>query len=169
MIYRIRVTANTQDGYVYRDIEINSSASLEDLHNVILQSFGLDGTEPASFYLLDEELNTTGEIPLFPMDETLQTVSMDKMRLHEVLHRSSPRLAYVYDYLNMWQFLVELMEEGPEISGRPYPYVAHAQGQLPDNPPEIQFDIKNTDEMFEDEFGDDEWDYLDDADDNDWY
>ncbi len=172
MIYRIRVTANTSSGYVYRDIEIASDALLEDLHNVIIQSFGLEGTEPASFYLLDEEMNTTDEIPLFPMDEQMQTVSMDKVSLQEVLNRQSPRMAYVYDYLNMWQFLVELMEEGPEIPGRPYPFVAHAQGQLPDNPPDVQFDIQNIDDLFKDEDwpgeNEDPFDDYEDLDDQ-WY
>jgi len=164
MIYRIRVTAYTDKGHVFRDIETDSSVNLEDLNNVIQQSFGLDGMEMASFYTLDDELNTLDEIPLFPMEEG-KTVSMDKVRLEEVLNPGQPKLAYVYDYLNMWQFLVELLEQSEDEDVRlETPQVVYSKGQLPDEPPQIQFDIKNIDEIFDDDlenFRDDFDEYYD--------
>lgn len=52
MIYRFRVILdNDTDEDVFRDLEIRETDTLEDLHNVITQSFGFDGTEMASFYI----------------------------------------------------------------------------------------------------------------------
>jgi hypothetical protein len=50
MIYRFRIILDTEED-VFRDLEIAKTASLEDLHNAVNQSFGFDGTEIASFYL----------------------------------------------------------------------------------------------------------------------
>ena len=47
MIYRIRVILDVRDD-VFRDIEIQGSDTLEDLHEAIVRSFDLDGREMAS-------------------------------------------------------------------------------------------------------------------------
>ena len=49
MIYRFRIIFDTEED-VFRDIEINESSSLEELHNSIIKSFGFLGNEMASFY-----------------------------------------------------------------------------------------------------------------------
>ena len=51
MIYRFRVILdNDTDEDVFRDLEIRETDTLEDLHNIITQSFGFDGSEMASAY-----------------------------------------------------------------------------------------------------------------------
>lgn len=72
MIYRFRITLNG-DETTFRDIEIEATDSFEDLHNVILQSFGFDGLEMASFYLANEEWEPLEEITLFDMSEEEET------------------------------------------------------------------------------------------------
>jgi len=68
MIYRFRVILdNDTEEDIFRDFEIRESDTLEDLHNVITQCFGFDGTEMASFYLSDDEWNQGEEISLFDM------------------------------------------------------------------------------------------------------
>jgi hypothetical protein len=159
MIYRIRATAATGGDQVFRDIEVRDTDSLEDLHNILVQSFGLDGNELASFYTTDDELNMIDEIPLFNMDASMQGGAMANVQIKDVLNREMPKLIYIYDYLNMWQFLIELLEQGPEIPGRTYPALIYAYGQLPENPPEPEFDIENLNESFEEEDqNDDLWD-----------
>ena len=54
MVYKFRVILDVKED-VFRDIIIQGEATLEDLHNVINQSFGFAGDEMASFYLTDEE------------------------------------------------------------------------------------------------------------------
>ena len=49
MIYRIRIILDVKED-VFRDIEIEATSTLEDLHHAITQSFGFLGNEMASFY-----------------------------------------------------------------------------------------------------------------------
>ena len=70
MIFRFRVVLdNDTKEDIFRDIEIRDTDTLEDLHNVITQSFGFDGSEMASFYISDDEWNQGEEISLFDMSE----------------------------------------------------------------------------------------------------
>ncbi len=147
MLHKLRVFLETDGDDVYRDIEIQDDATLEDLHNVIVQSFDFDGLEMASFYLTDDELNQGLEIPLFNMDDTKPANNMmSNTLIKDVLSEQSPNLLYVYDFLKMWRFLVSLMETGEEATGIEYPQVAHAQGIRPEDPPEIDFNHTGEDE-----------------------
>ena len=70
MIYRFRVILdNDVDDDVFRDLEIQETDTLEDLHNIITQSFGFDGTEMASFYISDNQWNQGEEISLFDLSD----------------------------------------------------------------------------------------------------
>ncbi len=169
MINQLRVILETDKDDVYRDIEIEEDATLEDLHNVIVQSFDFDGIEPAAFYLTDEELNQGMEIPLFSFDETKPVNNvMGNTLIKDVLSKENPNLLYVYDFLNMWRFLIHLMDQKEEKEpGIEYPQVVFAQGIRPEDPPEINFDNSSQDDSFDDnldnpfgefyDYDDDEW------------
>ena len=62
MIYRSRIILDTKED-VFRDIEINESSSLEELHNSIIKSFGFRN-EMASFYKTDNDWKQGDELPL---------------------------------------------------------------------------------------------------------
>ncbi|MBP2830591.1 hypothetical protein J8281_00210 [Aquimarina sp. U1-2] len=139
MIYRFRIILDIEED-VFRDIEIEQDSTLEQLHNVITQSFGFDGTEMASFYISDEQWNQGEEISLFDMSDGNQPVRlMNETSINDVVHEASPKLIYIYDFLNMWTFLVELAEITAYESGREYPNVMFIHGQIPDTPPEKEF------------------------------
>ena len=63
MIYRFRIILDAEDD-IFRDIELESSSTFEDLHNTIIQSFGMSGHEMATFYVTDEEWNQGEAIAL---------------------------------------------------------------------------------------------------------
>ena len=139
MIYRFRVILDTEED-VFRDIEIEQNDTLEQFHNVITQSFGFDGTEMASFYISDEQWTQGEEISLFDMSDSSEPVRlMNETTLIDVAHENSPRLIYVYDFLNMWTFLVELAEIAEYETGREYPNVMYTHGQIPDEAPDKEF------------------------------
>ena len=50
-----------------RDIEIESNSTFEVFHRAILDAFGFQGEEMASFYVSDQEWNYGREIPLADM------------------------------------------------------------------------------------------------------
>ena len=149
MIYKIRIILDAEED-IFRDIEIESGNSLEDLHNSITQSFGFIGNEMASFYTCDENWNQKEEIALFDMEEFGSAARlMNETFLEDILNEENPKLIYVYDYLSLWTFFVELADIVEKEDGRAYPNLLFSFGELPDAPPEKQFE---TDPEFD--FGD---------------
>lgn len=142
MIYRFRVILdNDTEEDIFRDLEIRETDTMEDLHNIITQSFGFNGMEMASFYVSDEQWNQGEEISMFDMSEGGNEVKvMANTIIKDVVHEASTRLIYVYDFLNMWTFFVELAEIVEEAQGSDYPNLMFVQGQVPDEAPEKQFE-----------------------------
>lgn len=159
MVYRFRVILDAEED-VFRDIEILQESTLEDLHNTIVQSFGFDGTEMASFYLSDEDWNQGEEISQFDMGGEVRL--MNETSLESVLDESNTKIIYVYDFLNMWTFLIELAEIAEVEEGRDYPNLMFVHGQLPDNAPDKDF-VAEDDELsgsFDEDFDVDDYDDL---------
>lgn len=151
MIYKFRVTLDILDD-VFRDIAIRKTDTFEDLHFAIIQAFGFEGQEIASFYKSDEEWNQGEEIALEDMSEGQAKLKMmTETKLDDVLSEEQTKLIYVYDFLDMWTFYVELADITEPESSRSYPDLLFAQGQLPENPPEKKFEADLFDQ-FSDEF-----------------
>ncbi|MUH36665.1 hypothetical protein D9O36_12500 [Zobellia amurskyensis] len=152
MIYKIRIILDAKED-IFRDLEIEASTSLEEFHNAIAQSFGFLGNEMASFYTCDEEWNQDEEIALFDMSDNGSDVRlMNETFLEDIMTEKSPKLIYVYDFLSMWTFFVELADIAEHESGIAYPNVLFSFGELPETPPEKNFESKPTfdfDDTFE--------------------
>ena len=162
MIYRFRVILdNDTEDDVFRDLEIREGDTMEDLHNIITQSFGFDGMEMASFYISDDEWNQGEEIAMMDMSEAGNKVKlMSATTISDTVHEASTRLIYVYDFMNMWTFYVELAEIVEEAQGTDYPNLMFVHGQIPDQAPEKVFEAE--------EEGDDYNDFEDDIDVDDY-
>ncbi|TGV02998.1 IS1096 element passenger TnpR family protein [Flavivirga rizhaonensis] len=160
MIYRFRVILdNDTDDDIFRDLEIRETDSLEDLHNIITQSFGFDGTEMASFYLSDDQWNQGEEISLFDLSEDNSARLMNETEISSVVHEVQPKMIYIYDFLSMWTFYVELAEIVEESKGADYPNLMFVQGQVPDEAPDKLFEADTDDDFGEFEDGIDVDDY----------
>ena len=158
MIYKIRITLDVEND-VLREVIIADNVSLEDLHNLIVNAFGFDGTEMASFYLTDGEWNQGEEIPLFDMSDEGNTTAMQHFTLSEVLNDTIDKLIYVYDYFNMWTFYVELTNIIEEDTLIEAPAVLISKGNIPAEAPDKEF----IGEKFEDDIED--YDSLENFDD----
>ncbi|WOD43923.1 IS1096 element passenger TnpR family protein [Hwangdonia lutea] len=164
MIYRFRVILdNDTEEDVFRDLEIRETDTLEDLHNIITQSFGFDGSEMASFYLSNDQWDQGEEISLFDLSDDNSARLMNETALDTVVHEAQTKLIYVYDFLSMWTFYVELAEIVEEEEGFDYPNLMFVQGQVPENAPEKLFEADDDDAFneFEDELDIDDYDNLD--------
>lgn len=166
MIFRFRIILdNSTEEDIFRDIEIRKTDSLEDLHNVITQSFGFDGSEMASFYLSDDNWNQGEEISLFDMSEGGSDIQlMNEKSIDKTVSESSTKLIYVYDFLNMWTFLVELAEVVQEAQGTDYPNLMYVHGQVPNQAPEKTFKAEqNEDDLdeYRDDYNSEDYDQLD--------
>ena len=164
MIYRFRVILdNDTDEDIFRDLEIRETDTLEDLHNIITQSFGFDGTEMASFYISDDMWNQGDEISLFDLSDDASAQLMNETAINSIVHEMQTKLIYVYDFFNLWTFFVELAEIVDEAEGTDYPNLMFVKGQIPDVAPEKIFeadDDENFDE-FDDDFDVDDYEDLD--------
>ena len=104
MIYRFRIILDAKDD-IFRDVELESNSTFEDLHNTIIQSFGMSGHEMATFYVTDEEWNQGEAITLTDMFEEPSKL-MHQTALYDVFTNDQKTALYVYDFLNMWTFFV---------------------------------------------------------------
>lgn len=166
MVYKFRVILDTEED-VFRDIAIMGNATLEDLHNSIVNAFGFDGMEIASFYTCDQKWTQNEEISLFDIGDIAgKQKIMSNYILSELLNEENTKLIYVYDFLNMWTFLVELaaIEEHLE-KDKLYPHLLFAHGELPIEVPNKDFNEEMSNDSiyddFEDEFNNDDFDMLD--------
>ncbi|WP_040279845.1 IS1096 element passenger TnpR family protein [Psychroserpens damuponensis] len=157
MIYRFRVILdNDTEDDIFRDIEIRETDSLEDLHNAITQSFGFDGLEMASFYVSNEDWDQGEEISMFDVSEGHNDArTMSETPLNTILDTTQTKLIYVYDFMSMWTFLVELAEIVEVSEGTDYPNLMFVHGQIPDSAPEKSFEVENLNDDEFNEFDDD--------------
>ena len=159
MIYRIRIILDVKED-VLRDIEIEASATLEDLHHAIAQSFGFLGNEIASFYKSDEVWQQGDELPLESMEEG-EGFNMRDELLNKIFTSSQHHLIYVYDFLNLWTFFVELKEVGDILSSTSYPNLIHSEGDVPEEAPEKIFNAEEQSTETDDNEEDIDSDYND--------
>lgn len=166
-MYKIRVILDTKED-VIRTVLVDNNLNLEDLHLIIAKSFGFEGLEMASFYRTDDEWNQGEEIPLFNMAEAGEGISMQTCILDSTLPNENDKLIYVYDFLNMWTFYVDVVEISDD-KREDLPQTILSVGEIPQEAPEKEFKA----DKLEDEFGDegdidDEFGHYDDFDFNEY-
>lgn len=160
MIYRFRVILDTHED-VFRDIEIEASNTLEDFHNAITQAFGFGGQEMASFYTSNDAWEQNEEIALFDMSEEPGALRvMNETHIEDVVSEEETKMIYIYDFLSMWTFLVELAEVAEPEAGMIYPNLMFAHGEIPEEAPEAEFMAEgDEDDDFDEEYDLDPEDY----------
>ncbi|SOS49274.1 conserved hypothetical protein [Tenacibaculum dicentrarchi] len=150
-MYKVRVILDTKKD-VIRTLVVNQAKSLEDLHSDIAKSFGFNGQEMASFYRTDEDWNQGEEIPLFDMSEDGEAPSMATCVIKETLPNINDKLIYVYDFLQMWTFYVEVVEQSDEVVTDTK--IILTVGEIPDEAPEKEFKASKIPNDLEDDFDD---------------
>ena len=161
MIYRFRaILDHDSKEDIFRDIEIRKTDTFEDLFNVLTQSFGFDGSEMASFYVSNDEWHQGQEIALFDMGENEDIRLMNETTIEDVIDEDQTKLIFIYDFLNMWTFLVELGEIVEEAQGTDYPNLMFVCGQVPSEAPEKQFEADQSFDHDYDNYRLDDYDEL---------
>jgi hypothetical protein len=163
MVYKFRVILDAEED-IFRDIAILAEDTLEDLHNAIFNSFGFDGMEVASFYTCDETWNQEEEIPMFDTGDVLgEQKTMSDYQLVDLLDQENTKIIYVYDFINMWTFLVELAAVEEQVAGNMYPETIFSHGEMPDEALEKNFEADMHDDIygeFEDDLDEDDLDMF---------
>jgi hypothetical protein len=163
MVYKFRVILDAEED-IFRDIAILAEDTLEDLHNAIFNSFGFDGMEVASFYTCDETWNQEDEISMFDTGDVQgEQKIMSDYKLSDILDEQNTKIIYVYDFLNMWTFLVELAAVEEQVAGEMYPSTLFSHGEMPDEAMEKNFEADMHDDIygeFEDDLDEDDLDMF---------
>lgn len=162
-IFKFRVIIDTEQD-VFRDIEIETDATFESLHEAILDSFDFEAGEMASFYMSNEQWEKGLEIPLMDMAGDA-ALSMKSTKLSDMVSKPSEKVLYVYDFMRMWIFYAELMEVKKDKPSTIYPRVALAYGDAPSQDSK-EMDLFGS-EFSEEEFNEMHGDTGDDKDDDD--
>lgn len=169
MIYKIRVILDAKED-VFRDIAVEEDIELEELHNAVAQAFGFDSSEMAAFYNCDDNWNQQEQYSLFDMGEE-ETALMSETPMKDVLNEEGTKLIYVYDFFNMWTFFVELASVESKSTEFSYPQLLFSFGELPESPPEKEFNFETEDNDDDLNMGFDDMESFDDmeADPENWY
>lgn len=154
MAYRIRIILDVKDD-VFRDLIVAETINLEELHFTIAKSFGFKGQEMASFYKTNNNWEQGDEIPLFDVSENGDSLTMSTFSIPDILKNVGDKLIYVYDFMALWTFFVELTEI-KNTNEEGLPKIALFFGNTPDEAPEKEFksEISLDDiDAFDDESG----------------
>jgi hypothetical protein len=88
---------------------------------------------------------------------------MSDVLIGDVINNQNSKLIYVYDFLNMWTFLVQLVEVAEGIKGIDYPNTIFSKGEIPEKAPEKKFKSEKR-EIIDDEdlesYSEDDHDYY---------
>ena len=128
---KLRVLIDYVEDDVFRDIEIMSMHTFETLHKSIQDAFGFDNQHMASFYMSSDNWEKGQEITLMDMTEG-DTPIMANTPLDEYIDEPGQKLLYVFDFMLMWCFFVEVVSIGPVNANTIYPKVIVTHGVAPD-------------------------------------
>jgi len=152
IVYNFRITLDFEKD-VTRDIEVRSDQSFFEFHRMIIKAFGFTGDQMCSFFMSNEDWDKGEEIVLFDMgfEESENTPRMmENTQLTELINKRDEKMLYVYDFLRMWVFMIELTDETMPKKEVVYPRIVKSVGDAPDEN-EKSLDFEMPVEMIEDE------------------
>lgn len=158
-VYRFRILLDHRED-ILRDIEIDASASFMDFHEMIIKSLGYSGLEMASFFMSNEDWDKGEEIALMDMAEPGQdsVKAMSDTRLNEMVTEKGDKMLFVYDFLRMWIYYVELVAVLEVAEANDLPKVVLAVGNPPNENAEPEMDMSDFDAYDDDDEYGDEYD-----------
>lgn len=130
--FRVVIDVNN-DETIFRDILIRDDQTFENLHDAINAAYNFQGGVMASFYVSNEEWDKGEEIALMNMsDERGKGPKMMGFTLiSEIVEKIEQKLIYVYDFMRMWCFYVEVIDIEEANNVQQYPSVVMSFGDAP--------------------------------------
>tara|TARA_B110000046_G_scaffold78688_1_gene86787 strand:- start:10917 stop:11465 length:549 start_codon:yes stop_codon:yes gene_type:complete len=115
---------------VYRDILVNETHTLLQIHEIVKKSFGFNSNELASFIKDEEGWDNDTE---YPLEDVMNSgkPTLDKLTVSDVFKEIGDQLTYVYDYLNEWKFYLEVIEIEFKVSSITEPKILKRFGSPP--------------------------------------
>jgi len=129
-VYKFRLTFEDYED-IHRDIEIKSTQTFFDFHEVILQSIGFDMKHAASFFVSDDFWRKGTEVTLLEEDVEPGVKLMKNVKISSFIEQPNQRFIYLYDKQVLWSFQIELIKLVPEDIKTKYPRCIKTIGQAP--------------------------------------
>ncbi|MEN8928872.1 MAG: hypothetical protein ABF242_03780 [Flavobacteriales bacterium] len=131
--YKFRVLIDTlEEENAFRDIVVDSSSNFETLHKSVVDAFNFRGDQVASFYLSNDDWDKGQEIGLMDMTgESADFLEMRETTIEDQVDEVGQKLLYVYDFLSMWCFFLELVEVNEFDGSKEYPAITLEYGEAP--------------------------------------
>lgn len=134
-VYRFRIIIEDHED-VFREIEIKATQTFEDLHKIIQEAFKFDSSQLASFYMSDDSWRKGKEITLMDMsdegdDKSSRAPIMSKSILADFIDDPHQKIIYVFDFLAMWTFYLEMVKIAKEEPKATYPRITRSSGAAP--------------------------------------
>jgi hypothetical protein len=138
--YRFRIFIEDNED-VYRDIDVRSGQTFEELHHSIQEAFKFDNKHAASFFISDDYWRKGLEITLRKEDlalteeEVRLKVDPKKLmidtKIAKYIDNPHQRFVYVFDENVQWTFLLEMMKIINEDPKTKYPFISKSVGNPP--------------------------------------
>jgi len=138
---------NKEEDDIFRDVVIREDQSFEDLHNFIVKGFSFRGDQMASFYMSNDSWDKGEELSLMDMTFGAESsgIMMNATKVSDKCTEVGNKLLYVYDFLKMWIFYVEVLEIN-ESANKEYPEISLSYGVAPsEDSKEIDFGLGDYD------------------------
>jgi len=138
--YRFRIQTEENEDFLM-DIDIKASQNFLDFHNAIKEHCNITTNELASFYTCDDSWRKKTEIMLMDMTEEREqenpkpVLLMDKVKLNQIIDNPHQKFMYVYDFLKMHIFYIELMQVKEASKSLEYPALIRKEGEIKLNKP----------------------------------
>jgi hypothetical protein len=125
---------------LYRDIEMDSAASLSALADAITAAFEFEVEHPFGFYsTLEGNYQASPEkYELFAdmEDSDSDAASVKQTAVSKAFAKVGKKMLFVFDYGAEWLFTVELIKIGAKKPGSRYPRLLNSSGDAPEQYPD---------------------------------
>ncbi len=132
-IYRFKISFEDFDG-VFREIDLKTTQTFEDLHRAIHRSTGYQAEKSSSFYVSTDNWIKGDEITILPNQRKIDNgvALMENTKLSSFIEDPHQKFYYTYNFERPFDFHVELikiiLENDPKID---YPFLFKSTGEAP--------------------------------------
>lgn len=133
MILKFRMLSDEVDDFV-RDYEIEDTADMLELHDLICSDLEYDLANFCSFFTANAKWNKLQEYTLADMqddDEGVVALPMAGTLIRDVLAQGVSRLIFVFDLLSARALYLEVADCHPQEDSAAYPRVSYSAGDPP--------------------------------------
>ncbi|MCT4665277.1 MAG: hypothetical protein N4A45_08620 [Flavobacteriales bacterium] len=128
--YILRVIYQNEDIDVFKDIAFDPFTSLEDVHQTILNAFGIEGSLEVVFSLCNENWE---RVEQYDLDAYLD------MKINELIYKDGDRALYE-NIDTEWNFQIEFLNAYEVEQKLLQPTIVEEYGMLPDTAPSDIYD-----------------------------